>query len=358
LAEITDSLIAWYERNKRELPWRNTVDPYLIWMSEIILQQTRVDQGMDYYLKFVARFPDIQALASAPRDEVFKLWQGLGYYNRAENMVKTARLIVEQYGGNFPEKQAQLIKLPGIGPYTSAAIASIAFNEPVPVVDGNVYRVLSRIFGVKEPVNSSKGMQLVNDLAQKMMDKNKPAVFNQAMMEFGALACTPAGPSCAVCPFRQLCYAYRNGVTEELPVRQPKIKVKNRYFYYFQIEYAGEKETFVYLKKRTRKDIWKNLYDFVVVETNRKTAITDRWILDHLDEKIKTKDVTVGKVSKEYRQRLTHQLIHAVFIRIIVHKKINTANENSLILVRKDHLAEYPVPRLIEQYLTDEELIK
>ena len=356
--DIAHTLITWYERNKRALPWRDTREIYFIWLSEIILQQTRVDQGTDYYLKFVSRYPDIYALAGAPEDEVFKLWQGLGYYNRAANMLKTARLIVGKYKGEFPRERARLMELPGIGPYTSAAMASIAFNEAVPAVDGNVFRVIARLFGVKEPVNSTKGTLVVSDLAQELMNKNDPGTFNQALMEFGALLCTPATPSCDGCPVSSVCYARLNGKVAELPSKQPKIKVRNRYFYYFHIDYVTDKDEYLYLKKRTDHDIWNNLYDFMLVETSRKTKVTDRWILDHLGKKTGLKNVVIGKISKEYRHRLTHQLIHAVFIRIIVDKKIAPAPENSLILVRKDHLNDYPVPRLVEQYLTDEELIK
>jgi len=243
--DIADTLIAWYERNKRELPWRNTREVYSIWLSEIILQQTRIDQGTDYYIKFVNRYPDIYALAGAPQDEVFKLWQGLGYYNRAANMLKTAQLITGKYKGKFPQKRARLMELPGIGPYTSAAIASIAFNEPIPAVDGNVFRVIARLYGVKEPVNSTKGMQIVSDLAEKLMDKNNPGTFNQALMEFGALACTPTVPSCDNCPFRSVCYACLNGKVEGLPFRQPKAKVKSRFFYYFHIDYQTDNNEYL-----------------------------------------------------------------------------------------------------------------
>jgi len=351
-------LAGWYEQNKRELPWRNTKNPYFIWLSEIILQQTRVDQGLSYYIKFTEKYPDVFSLANAPRDEVFKLWQGLGYYNRADNMLLTAKLVAGKYDGNFPENRDLLLQLPGIGPYTSAAIASIAFGVPVPVVDGNVYRVLARLFGVDAPVNSAKGSRLVYQLAEDLLDKNDPGTFNQAVMEFGALKCTPANPECADCLFNTTCYARLNGTVNKLPVKKPKTTLLNRYFYYFHIRLPNEGSYDMYLNKRTGGDIWKNLYDFVLTELPQKTEVNDEFIMNNLKKKINMKHVVVDGISKEYKQRLSHQLIHAVFIKIIVHKKVKFAHENSLILVPEKHLIDYPVPRLIERYVTDEKIIK
>ncbi len=347
----------WYEKNKRELPWRNTKNPYSIWLSEIILQQTRVDQGFDYYVKFTLNYPDVFSLANASRDEVFKLWQGLGYYNRADHMLRTAKLVVEKYDGKFPEKSERLLQLPGIGPYTSAAIASIAFGEPVPVIDGNVFRVLARLFGIDAPLTKRKGIQLAQELATELLDKEDPGTFNQAMMEFGALKCTPANPGCASCPLANECYAFLNNKVGELPVKKLKTKSTNRYFYYFHIEFKHNQKRYIYLKKREEGDIWKNLYDFMLAEMPAKTEIRDAFILNTLKEKLNLKNVVIEGVSKEYQQQLSHQLIHAVFVKIIVHKKLKPAPENSLILVPEDHLINYPVPRLIDRYLTDNKLI-
>ncbi len=347
----------WYEQNKRELPWRNTNDPYFIWLSEIILQQTRVDQGVSYYVEFTEKYPDIYALANAPHNEVFKLWQGLGYYNRADNMLLTAKQIVGKYKGKFPQKRDLLLQLPGIGPYTSAAIASIAFGVPAPVVDGNVFRVLARLFGIDVPVNSSKGNRLVYALAEDLLDKTDPGTYNQAVMEFGALKCIPVNPDCATCPFNKECYARLNGTVDKLPVKKPKTTLRNRYFYYFHIKLPNDGGYDMYLNKRTSGDIWKNLYDFVLTELPRKAEVNDKFIMNNLKKKFDLKNVVIDGISKEYRQRLSHQLIYAVFIKIIVHKKISFAHENSLILVPEKHLINYPVPRLIERYITHEKII-
>ena len=352
-----ERLADWYQKNKRELPWRNTKDPYLIWLSEIILQQTRVNQGLDYYLKFAENFPNVKSLAYASRDEVFKLWQGLGYYNRAENMLSTAKLIVEEYGGQFPPDPVLLLKLPGIGPYTSAAIASIAFDIPVPVVDGNVYRVLARIFGIKVPINTTKGAKLFNQYAEKLIVKDNPGIYNQAIMEFGALHCTPANPDCTTCIFKPECFAYSTGLIKKLPVKNSKIKLRNRCFYYFLIELDLKGNNYVYIKKRVNSDIWKNLYDFILIESEQGLVVNDDLICNKLQEMFGLKEVKITEVSKEYRHKLTHQLIHAIFIKLNVNKKINLSNEKTLILVNKNNLIDYPVPRLIERYLIDQKIL-
>jgi len=347
-------LAEWYQKNKRELPWRNTNDPYRIWLSEIILQQTRVNQGVDYYIKFVKKYPDIYALAIASRDEVFKLWQGLGYYNRAENMLATAKIIVEQYDGSFPADRKLLLKLPGIGPYTSAAIASIAFNLPFAVIDGNVYRVLSRIVGIKEAVNSAEGTKVFQQYANELLDRKQSGIYNQALMEFGALHCTPVNPSCSNCIFIRECYAYLNGSVNDLPVKKPKNKIRNRFFYYFMIEPkpANNKHASVYLKKRMKGDIWRNLYDFLLVETDHKLELNDDMITGMLLQNFNLEDPLIRLVSKEYIHKLTHQSIHATFVQVNVDKKLDK-HEKFVILAPKNKLIDYPVPRLIEQFLMD-----
>jgi len=352
-----ERLVDWYQKNKRELPWRNTKDPYLIWLSEIILQQTRVNQGLDYYLKFAERFPNVTSLAHAIQDEVFKLWQGLGYYNRAENMLSTAKIITEEYGSQFPHDPDLLLKLPGIGPYTSAAIASIAFDIPVPVIDGNVYRVLARIFGIDTPVNTAKGAMIIQKHAKKLINKDSPGIYNQAIMEFGALHCTPANPDCNTCIFRKECLAYSKGLVKKLPVKKLIAKLRNRFFYYFLIEIDLKGDRYVYIKKRVNSDIWKNLYDFVLIESEQSLIVNDDLISNKLHETLGLKGVNVTKVSKEYRHRLTHQLIHAIFIKININKKIDHSNEKSLILVNQNGLIDYPVPSLIERYLNDQKIL-
>lgn len=353
-----DRLATWYVKNKRELPWRDTNDPYLIWLSEVILQQTRVNQGADYYLKFKDKYPDIFTLANAPQDEVFKLWQGLGYYNRAENMLATAKLVIEKYNGRFPSDRELLLNLPGIGPYTSAAIASIAFNLPFAVIDGNVCRVLSRLFGIMEAINSSKGIKKIQGYADELLDRKQPGTYNQSLMEFGALHCTPANPNCNNCIFNKECFAFSNGKVNELPVKKPKNKVKNRYLYYFIIEpdLGNNKPKMVYLKKRVNGDIWKNLYDFLHIESDQKLDLNDAMIANILMKNLSVENPLIKLVSKEYVHKLTHQTIHARFIRVNVDKKLKM-HEKFVILVHKNELINYPVPRLIEHFLTDYKIL-
>lgn len=346
-------ICTWYEKNKRDLPWRDTNEPYFIWLSEIILQQTRVNQGLNYYLKFIERYPDIHSLANASRDEVFKLWQGLGYYNRAHNMLVTAKIIVEQHNGIFPETYEKLLKLPGIGPYTAAAIASIAFNEVVPVIDGNVFRVLARVFGITEVINSSEGARRFLKHSRKIIDHNEPGVYNQAVMEFGALHCIPFAPDCSNCIFINDCYAYAKGMINELPVKKPKKKAKNRYFYYFVFRLSNTNlEAKVYIKRRTISDIWKNLYDFPLIESENKLLLNDTEIVKIIRREYGIENPEIEAVSKEYIHKLTHQTIHAHFITVKVFKKLETS-EKFVILADINKLIDYPVPRLIEQFLTD-----
>ena len=234
---FSQKIIFWYEHNKRDLPWRNTRDPYLIWLSEIILQQTRVDQGMSYYLKFVGEFPTVKQLAKADNEKVMKLWQGLGYYSRARNLHTTAKIILLEHKGVFPKEFETILALKGVGEYTAAAIASFAYNKPYAVVDGNVYRVLSRVFDISTPIDSTQGKKEFNHLAGELLDKNKPAIYNQAIMEFGAMQCKPINPYCAVCPLNTMCLAYSKKLVAELPVKSKKTKVRDRYFNYIVLNY-------------------------------------------------------------------------------------------------------------------------
>lgn len=355
--DFSNRLSLWYLKNKRDLPWRETNDPYFIWLSEIILQQTRVNQGLNYYLKFIKNYPDIFSLASASRDEVFKLWQGLGYYNRADNLLATAKIITEQHSGQFPNDHEALLELPGIGPYTSAAIASMAFNVSVPVIDGNVYRVLSRIFGITEAINSTEGKKEFNRFANELIDRKEPGIYNQAIMEFGALHCKPSNPDCNNCIFNSDCYAYAKGLVKELPVKIPKKKARKRYFYYFMIHFINNNSKGkVYLKKRVNGDIWKNLYDFLLVESKKKVILNDTKITETLWKEFGIEDPEIKHVSKEYVHKLTHQTIHARFIIVKVAKKLNTS-EKFVILADEKKLVNYPVPRLIEQFLTDYKIL-
>ncbi|MEN0056573.1 MAG: A/G-specific adenine glycosylase [Mucilaginibacter sp.] len=260
---FTDELVQWYLENKRDLPWRNTTNAYIIWLSEIILQQTRVEQGLPYFNRFLERYPDVSSFAAADEDEVLKLWQGLGYYSRGRNMLKTALLVQEQYHGVFPSSYNELIKLKGIGEYTAAAIASFSANEARAVVDGNVYRVLARYLGVYEPINSTTGKKTFQNLANDFLNKKNPALHNQAMMEFGAMLCKPKNPGCGICPVHLNCYAFKNNATTVLPVKLKTVKVRERFLNYFLITDGDT----VLMNKRGDKDIWANMYDLPLVET-------------------------------------------------------------------------------------------
>ncbi len=303
--EVAKRIREWYNENKRDLPWRKTKDPYIIWLSEIILQQTRVNQGLPYFQKFIRHFPDVKSLAVAEKEVIFKLWQGLGYYRRAENLHKTARIIAFERNGKFPERYEELLKLPGIGPYTAAAIASFAFEKPVAVVDGNVYRVLARITGNNTPVNSPEGQKIFKHLAQDWLDKNHPSLHNQAMMEFGALQCTPLSPDCGNCPVASQCTAFLTGQVENLPVKIPAKKSKKRFLNYLLAIHQGE----IYVSLREKKDIWRHLYEFPLIETPRKTSrekikslFREKYQLNHPPEFVyATKHI------------LTHRILHIGF---------------------------------------------
>ncbi len=262
---FSNKLVSWYKVNKRDLPWRNTTNAYYIWLSEIILQQTRVEQGLPYYLAFLKAYPKIQHLANASEDDVLKRWQGLGYYSRARNLHFTAKYITSNYGGEFPNDYQKILKLKGVGPYTAAAITSFAFGLPYAVVDGNVIRVLSRIFGINTPFDSAIGKKQFQELAQELLIKESSWLYNQAIMEFGAIQCKPKLPDCSICPMQGSCEAYNNNTITELPVRSKKIKVRNRFLYFLMIE----KKKGIYLGKR-ESGIWQGLYEFPFLEFSER----------------------------------------------------------------------------------------
>lgn len=350
-------LSGWYRENKRDLPWRKTSEPYAIWLSEIIMQQTRINQGTNYYLRFMEAYPDVFALANAPKDEVFKLWQGLGYYNRADNLMKTARRIVDEYNGVFPADLTELKSLPGIGDYTAAAIASISFNLPAPVVDGNVYRVLSRIFGIKTPIDTGPGKKEFTKKAADLMADYPPAEFNQALMEFGALHCLPANPNCESCIFNKDCMAFLNGKQLDFPVKKSKVKVRDRHIYYFVIQTSDNEPKF-FIKKRENRDIWRNLYDFPSIESEK--AFSDpKEALAQAEKQglLFSPKYEGGTVSRKYEHKLTHLRIFATFIPIILSEERKKEYENSLLLISQSDLKNYPVPQLIVRYLQDYKII-
>jgi A/G-specific adenine glycosylase len=346
-------IIDWYEKNKRDLPWRKTNDPYLIWLSEIILQQTRVEQGLPYYLKFVSRFPTISDLANAPIDEVLKLWQGLGYYSRARNMHETAIFIVQNFNGVFPDKYADIKALKGIGEYTASAIVSFAYNAAYPVVDGNVFRVISRLFGINTPIDSNEGKKEILEIANKLICKKNPGVYNQAIMEFGALQCKPQKPDCPNCIFKSNCYAFNNECIDDLPVKSIKLKPNKRYFYYFVINYHSKRTNFCYIKKRKEKDIWQGLYDFPAIEKKDFCEIPDLVKSREWKKIFGDTDTILKDISKVYTHPLTHQLIFARFISLNIKGELKTSEAETYILVNVKDLNKYALPRLIDIYINE-----
>jgi len=345
---FTKTLGKWYKENKRDLPWRRTTDPFKIWVSEIILQQTRIVQGWDYYLRFLERFPDVRSLAEADEHDVLKLWQGLGYYSRARNMHVAAREIMNVYKGVFPKTYDEIRKLKGIGDYTAAAISSIAFEISVPVVDGNVLRFFSRFFGIIEPVDTQKGKIAIFERAKENIDRQHPGDFNQAIMEFGALQCKPV-PDCTVCPFETRCMAFRENRVAEYPVKSKKQDQRKRYFNYLFIPSQKGETTSVFLNKRTGKDIWRNLFDFPSIETEKATTLKKLMVSKEWKDLFGERKVKFVKESKTYRHILSHQIIHAKFYTLEV--------EESVVLpflrVQLNDLRTYPIPRLIERYLEE-----
>jgi A/G-specific adenine glycosylase len=335
----------WYKENYRNLPWRNTREPYRIWLSEIILQQTRVNQGLPYYERFIEKYPTIKSLAIAPEQDVLRLWQGLGYYSRARNLHKCAKKIVDDLGGIFPDSFDELRKLPGIGDYTAAAIASIAYQEPVAVVDGNVFRVLARIFGIATPINSTQGKKEFTLLANQLIDKNTPDIHNQAMMEFGALFCTPKNPSCLECDFKTTCEAYRSNLQYVLPTKTKSKKNQTRYFNYVVIQKGNS----IAMRKRDGKDIWHGLYDFVLDERNVSFTDQPNGLIGTIAGKKKY------LVSKTYKHILSHQTIYARFILVEASPKLKLPKQVSFYSTAQ--IAELPKPALISRFLTDSDLL-
>ncbi|MDB5131864.1 MAG: A/G-specific adenine glycosylase [Mucilaginibacter sp.] len=308
---FNDELLRWYQQNKRDLPWRDTTDAYVIWLSEIILQQTRVDQGLPYFNRFIEKYPNVACFAAASEDEILKLWQGLGYYSRGRNMLKTARQVQELYNGKFPQNYAELVKLKGVGPYTASAISSFSANEARAVVDGNVYRVLARYFGIDEPINSPQGIKAFQAIADNLLNRKQPGIHNQAMMEFGATLCTPKNPACGICPVRAGCYAFINNAIKTLPVKLKKGKVRDRFFNYFLFT----DEHTVLLNKRGEKDIWANMYDLPLIETLSLFTSKELLALPIVTQFFGT-NINILEFSQVKIHLLTHQRLHVRLIRL------------------------------------------
>lgn len=347
---FSQTIIRWYNKNERDLPWRHTKDAYKIWLSEIILQQTRVQQGLPYYETFVKKFPAIHHLAKAKEDAVMKAWQGLGYYSRARNLHHTAKFISKHLKGKFPDEFEEIKKLKGIGDYTAGAIASFAFNKPHPVVDGNVFRVLSRYFGIKTPIDTTEGKKEFTRKAEFLLDKKNPGLFNQAVMEFGALQCVPQNPDCRKCPLKKNCKAYLKNLVDVLPIKSKKGKIRTRYFNYLIIRQKGK----ILIRKRTENDIWKNLYDFPMIETNKE--ISSSQIKKML--RINPKSLVLNP--KSFKHILSHQIIFARFWEVKSSEKnssaLNGMQNPNLSYINENQLGKLAFPRLIERYFDENSL--
>lgn len=341
-------ILIWYNAGHRELPWRNTNDPYRIWLSEVILQQTRIDQGLAYYNRFVEKYPDVEALAGAPEQEVLKLWQGLGYYSRARNLLFAARQVVYDHHAQFPNNFADLKKLKGVGNYTAAAIASIAFNENVVVVDGNVKRVISRVYGLQ--YTGLKLERAVKKVMEELIDKQHAGDFNQAVMEFGAMQCTPGKPLCSDCIFRSRCYAYAHKLTDVLPLKDTVRKPAPRYFYYAVIQIEKNKKAFIF-KKRSADGIWKNLYDFPLIESEQQISL--KTLLKQHFAKWFRNEVHINDPGYTYKHQLTHRTIKAQFFEISVGSIDHIIPEPEWEIIPASEINLIPIPRLIERYISD-----
>ena len=340
---FANQLIYWYLNNKRDLPWRKTKDPYLVWLSEIMLQQTRVTQGLPYFMKFTEAYKTVFDLAKADEAEVLKLWQGLGYYSRARNLHFTAKYVADKLNGVFPNNYKELLKLKGIGDYTASAIASVCFDEPVAVVDGNVYRVLSRYFGIKTPINSTKGIKEFKELAQTLIDNSQPGTYNQAIMDFGALHCKPQNPLCDSCPFADSCVALEKNMIKELPVKEKKIKIKKRHFN-FLVAVTDDNQTVI--EERVGKGIWQGLYQFPLIETQQSISEKEL-ITEEGFSSLFTEETTLSLFNaKDIVHKLSHQHLYTKFW------IVKTSNVAKKTIFWKD-VKQYPVPILIDNFLNE-----
>ena len=345
MAGFADILIHWYEENRRDLPWRDTKDPYRIWVSEIILQQTRVAQGYDYYIRFVRRFPDVFALAGAGEDEVMKYWQGLGYYSRARNLHAAARSVAE--AGSFPTTYEGVLALKGVGEYTAAAICSFAYDMPKAVVDGNVYRVLSRWLGLDTPIDSTQGKKQFAQAAQELLDKKRPALYNQAIMDFGALQCTPASPDCPSCPLADSCLAWVHRKVDVLPVKQHKTKTTDRFFNYIYVRTGG----YTWIRKRTGNDIWRNLYEPLLVETETELVDNPAEFARRLQEVLGgTSPHLLRRVKCGVKHVLSHRVIHANFYELVLPE--DSVPSEGYQKVLEEDLNKFAVSNLVYQFFS------
>ncbi|MCG9791526.1 A/G-specific adenine glycosylase [Flavobacterium algicola] len=337
-----NTLISWYLKNKRDLPWRNTSNPYHIWLSEIMLQQTRVAQGTPYFLSFTSNFPTVLDLAKADEEQVLKLWQGLGYYSRARNLHKTAQYIAFELNSQFPNNYNDLLKLKGVGEYTAAAIASFSYNEVVPVVDGNVFRVLSRYFDIESDISIAATKKEFTALAAALIPNDNPALFNQAIMEFGAIQCTPKNPDCTICVFNDSCIALQKKKVDNLPVKSKKTKVRDRYFNYIVVE-DENKNTII--NKRTQKGIWHNLYEFPLIETDKEEGF--KYVSEAITQDLFAKSIILGIIEhneKSIIHKLSHQHLHIKFWGIKIKGQIDKG-------INQKELRTFPFPIVIHNFI-------
>ena len=345
--DFTRKLLAWNRsENTRSMPWKGEKDPYKIWLSEIILQQTRVEQGWDYYEKFIEQFPTIDHLARAPEKKVYKLWEGLGYYSRCRNLIATSRKISSENAGLFPITYEEMVQLKGIGPYTASAIASFAFDLPHAVVDGNVKRVLARYYGVSTPMDSGTGMKFFAELAAALLDKKRPGLYNQAIMDFGATICKPKNPRCPSCILSDGCQAFKHGWVNQLPIKGKRLIKEKRWLNYLVIQ--TERDSY-YLRQRLGKDIWQQLYEFVLWETDQPIRTEDIAISPFIRKIFDRQPFKILNISKIFKQQLTHQTIQGRFIKIEIKKPLSKLKEYKLVNYKK--IREYPFPKFISDYL-------
>ncbi|MCU7551637.1 A/G-specific adenine glycosylase [Chitinophagaceae bacterium LB-8] len=342
--QFTEALLQWNRtENHRQMPWKGEKDPYKIWLSEIILQQTRVEQGLKYYERFIKTFPTIQDLAAAPDQQVFKLWEGLGYYSRCKNLLEAARFIANDLQGVFPNQYEDILKLKGVGSYTAAAIASFAFNQPYAVLDGNVFRVLARIYDIEEPIDTTNGKKNFSRLAGLQLSREQPGIYNQAIMDFGATICKPF-PECAACFFSDRCEAFLQGKQLLLPVKEKKIAVKERWFNYVVLQHKNV----IAIKKRASRDIWQNLYEFPLIETSGPASLKEIHLQLEKGFGFSHHDVIFKKEIFETKQRLTHQVINFSFYQA---ETCEVKDIPGFIWVGWEELNHYPFPKTLQEYI-------
>jgi len=358
---FSSKIISWYEEHGRTLPWRGIDDPYRIWLSEIILQQTRIEQGMAYYQHFTENYPSIRALAESSEEQVLKSWQGLGYYSRARNLHAAAKQIMNQYGGVFPSTYKDILSLKGVGRYTAAAIASFAFRLPYPVIDGNVYRLISRIYNISTPIGTNAAYNEFEQILLKLIDKKRPDLFNQAIMDFGSTYCRPTGCPCDSCIFADICLAYQHDKVALLPVKANTVKVRHRYFYYFDIEWDSPNpdsygiqspHSMTLMHQRTAEDIWKGLYEFPLMESETRIPqnILKKRALAFLKQ-FSLQPPILLELRGDYTHQLTHRTIHATFLHAIL-KNVKLENGSRENIFLREQIKKLPMSRLIDRYLS------